>query len=187
VVRNSTARPGDLLVLTKPLGTGIIATALKADMAPEEVAAEAVRWMTTLNAEASAIMVECEAHACTDVTGFGLLGHAFEMARGSGVTTRLNRVQIPVMPGVYDLAGDGLVPAGCYRNRDHFEAYLDSSHARDSLLLPFFDPQTSGGLLIALSPESAEKFLNLARDRGCFAACIGDVDYLRERHVEFFP
>lgn len=186
IVRNSTARPGDLLVLTKPIGFGIIATAVKADMAPADVAAEAACWMTTLNAEACGIMLECEAHACTDITGFGLIGHASEMARGAGVTIRLKRDRVPVMTGVAALIRNGLVPAGCYRNREHFSECIARCQCNDDELLPFFDPQTSGGLLIALSPQGAELFQKLAKDKNCFAAPIGEVVGRQERDIEFY-
>jgi selenide,water dikinase len=184
VVRNSTARPGDVLILTKPLGTGIVATAVKADMASDAVADEAIRWMTALNAAASAIMVECGASAATDVTGFGLVGHASEMARGAGVTFRLQRAAVPVMAGVRALAADGLVPAGCYRNRDFYGRYLAGGAVADDDLLPLFDPQTSGGLLVAVAAESAGRFLQLAAARGCFAVTIGEVLAPRESSVE---
>ena len=186
IVRNSTARPGDLLVLTKPIGFGIIATAVKADMVSADLAAEAVRWMTTLNAKAAGIMLECEAHACTDVSGFGLVGHACEMARGAGVTIRLERDRIPVMSGIAALIRDGLVPAGCYRNRDHFSDYVAHCRAKDDEFLPFFDPQTSGGLLVALSPQNTELFLKLAKEKNSFAVRIGEVVGRRESCIEFF-
>jgi len=192
IIRNSTARPGDLLVLTKPLGFGIIATAIKAEMAPADIVAEAIAWMTMLNAEVAGIMLECEAHACTDVTGFGLIGHACEMARGAGVTIRLEGDRVPIMAGVAALVRDGLVPAGCYRNRDYFSEFvafphsaLDTPHLLVDDLLPLFDPQTSGGLLIALSPQSAKRFLQLAAEKGCFAVRIGKVVDRRERPLEF--
>ncbi len=187
IVRNSTARPGDLLILTKPLGFGIIATAVKAEMAPADVAAEAVAWMTMLNAVAAGIMLECAANACTDVTGFGLIGHACEMARGAGVTIRLERERIPVMAGVAALVRDGLVPAGCYRNRDYFSELVTWGERMflEDDLLPLFDPQTSGGLLIALSPQSAERFLQLTAKKNCFAVRIGEVVGRRERLIEF--
>jgi selenide, water dikinase len=173
IVRNSTARPGDRLILTKPLGTGIVTTAIKVDMAPEKVVSEATRWMTTLNAVAAEIMLACGANAATDVTGFGLMGHAVEMANGAGVTMRLERRQVPVMAGVKELVADGLVPAGCYRNRDHYAPLATGAMIDD--LLPLFDPQTSGGLLIALDVASAERFLSMAAERGCFAVAVGDV------------
>jgi selenide, water dikinase len=196
IVRNSTARPGDRLVLTKPLGTGIIATAIKAELAPPTVADEAERWMLTLNDKAAQIMADCGASACTDVTGFGLIGHAAEMARGAGVTCRVELGRVPVMAGVAELIGDGLVPAGCYRNRDYFagpppngpkwigDRTLMGLKGQGDHLLPLFDPQTSGGLLIALSPAATARFLDLAAGEGCFAACIGEVSNRREHFIE---
>jgi selenide,water dikinase len=196
IVRNSTALPGDRLVLTKPLGTGIIATAIKAGMASDGQIEEATGWMTRLNDVASEIMVACGADACTDVTGFGLIGHATEMAVGGGVTMRLFFDSVPVMGGVPGLIGDGMVPAGCYRNRDHYsgpdhlgpkgigDRTLRGLKGAGDRLLPLFDPQTSGGLLVALSPPAAEQFLKQAAERGCFAAMVGEVLDRREHLVE---
>lgn len=176
VIRNSTARPGDLLILTKPLGTGIISTAIKGEMAPRSVVEEAVRWMTTLNREAALLMCECNASAATDVTGFGLTGHATEMARGSRASIRLELESIPLMSGVNGLLADGMVPAGCYRNRDYFSTWLKSgSGVPPDSLLPLFDPQTSGGLLISLAPDDAGRFLSKSAERGLFARRIGSV------------
>lgn len=174
IVRNSTSRPGDQLILTKPLGTGIISTAIKGEMAPAGVIDEAVAWMTTLNREAAVLMVECRASAATDVTGFGLLGHAKEMARGAGVSFRLELEAIPLMAGVTGLVDDGMVPAGCYRNRDHYASSVASA-AHPDRLVPLYDPQTSGGLLIAFAPPDADRFLARARELGLFARRIGTV------------
>lgn len=195
IVRNSTARPGDLLILTKPLGVGIISTAIKAEMAADSLIDEACRWMATLNSAAARLMNECGASACTDVTGFGLIGHASEMARGAGVTMVLDFQSIPVISGVYDLMRDGLIPAGCYRNRDFYLQSLCDARTVTALspadtrsladeLLPLFDPQTSGGLLISLPPEAAERFLSLAGKNGCFATLIGEVAETRGHAVE---
>ena len=184
IVRNSTARPGDVLILTKPLGSGIISTAIKGEMAPQESLDAAVRWMTTLNAEAAQLMRECRASAATDVTGFGLIGHATEMARGADVTIRLDLSLIPLMPGVSDLLADGMVPAGCYRNRDHYFPLCDCSDLHEEALLPLFDPQTSGGLLIALSEEDGGRFLAEAGRRGIFARRIGEVWLQRGKLIE---
>ena len=184
IVRNSTAVPGDLLVLTKPLGTGIVSTAIKADMVTAETAAEAIGWMTMLNARAAAIMTECGATACTDVTGFGLIGHATEMAIGAGVTIRLRLDQVPVMTGVAGLIGDGLVPAGCYRNRDHYSPQLKAGAMPGEALIPLFDPQTSSGLLISLPPAAAEQFLAAAAEQKCYAVTVGEVLERREHPVE---
>jgi len=174
IVRNATARPGDRLILTKPLGTGIVATAIKADMAPAGTVAEAIRWMTLLNGAAAALMLDCGATACTDVTGFGLIGHASEMARGAGVTFRLFHADVPVIPGVAPLVADGLVPAGCYRNRDYYGAFV-ASHVDRDVLLPLFDPQTSGGLLVAVEAKASRCFLRIAAERGIFAVEVGEV------------
>lgn len=175
IVRNSTARPGDVLVLTKPLGTGIISTAIKGEMAPDETIREATRWMTTINREAALLMRECHASAATDVTGFGLIGHASEMALGAGVTIRLELAAIPIMAGVTGLVADGMVPAGCYRNRDYYFPRCTCSGISDERLLPLFDPQTSGGLLIAMDPANAHHFLTESANRGIFSMQIGEV------------
>jgi selenide,water dikinase len=174
VVRNSTARPGDRLILTKPIGTGIVSTAIKAELCSAEVEAEAVRWMTLLNDRASDLMLRCRATAATDVTGFGLAGHSLEMARGAGVTFRIVVAAVPLLPEVWDLINNGLVPAGCYRNRNHCAPHVAGNGA-DDRFLPLFDPQTSGGLLIALAPDHAAEFLRLAADDGMFAVEIGEV------------
>jgi len=141
--------------------------------------------MTTLNRAAAELMLCCNASAATDVTGFGLIGHASEMARGAGATIRLDLSSIPLMPGVVDLVNDGMVPAGCYRNRDH---YLPSLHSAtpldDTALLPLFDPQTSGGLLIALSEDDAGRFLEEAGQEGVFARQIGCVQKFQTHLLE---
>jgi selenide,water dikinase len=183
IIRNSTARPGNLLILTKPLGTGIISTAIKGELATEESVAAAIRWMTTLNREAADLMRLCRACAATDVTGFGLIGHAAEMAQGAGVTIRLDHTEIPLMPGICELVADGMVPAGCYRNRDHYLPLLDISAACDpAALLPLCDPQTSGGLLISFEAEDARRFMAEADRAGIFARRIGSV-LTRQTHA----
>jgi len=174
IIRNSTAQTGDVLILTKPLGTGIIATAIKGGMATDTSVATAINWMTTLNRDAAALMLQFPVHACTDVTGFGLIGHSCEMARGAGVTICLDRHAIPLMDGVLPLIADGMVPAGCYRNRDCYLPQVAAELPADALL-PLFDPQTSGGLLISLTPDDAGAYLTRARDEGIFACVIGRV------------
>ncbi|GCF85281.1 selenide, water dikinase [Geobacter sp. SVR] len=183
IIRNSTARPGDVLVLTKPLGTGIIATAIKAELAPEAAVAEAAGWMTTLNRQATELMRECRASAATDVTGFGLIGHAVEMASGAGVTFRLELAAVPLMHSVAELMMDGMVPAGCYRNRDHYGPSVNVESGLEELL-PLFDPQTSGGMLIALAPEQAGHFMRQAAERGIFAREIGTVLPAQQHVIE---
>jgi len=174
LVRNCTSRPGDLLVLTKPLGTGIVSTAIKAQMVAPALEAEAIRWMTLLNAAAAGLMVELGASSATDVTGFGFIGHACEMALGAQLSFRIELARVPVMAGVADLVQDGLIPAGCYRNREHYAHHV--SGIGGDPLLPLFDPQTSGGLLIALPPQAAAEFLARSADAGAFAVCLGEVE-----------
>ena len=153
-------------------------------MATADVIAEAVRWMTTLNRSAAELMVACHASAATDVTGFGLIGHSSEMARGAGVSIRLHVSDIPLMHGVTELAADGLLPAGCYRNRDHYLPLISGDNRDNDALLPLFDPQTSGGMLIALSPEDAAHFQALAADQGLYAREIGVVNEHRGGLIE---
>jgi selenide,water dikinase len=185
IVRNSTSRPGDLLILTKPLGTGIISTAIKGEMASEGAVEEAIRWMTTINRQAAELMCRCNASAATDVTGFGLIGHASEMARGAGVTMELHLSSIPLIFSVPELVADGMAPAGCYRNRDHYLPFvLPASLPDEAELLPLFDPQTSGGMLISLSQDDAGRFLDEAGRIGLFARRIGRVLPLRTHPLE---
>ncbi|MCB0115293.1 MAG: selenide, water dikinase SelD [Caldilineaceae bacterium] len=153
------ARPGDVLFLTKPLGVGLVTTALKADLAPEASIAEAVTSMARLNRAASVAMRRVHAHAATDITGFSLLGHGYEMAEASGVALRFFVDALPFVNGVIALADEWLFPAGAYANEAAYATHVrfaDSiSPAMRSLL---FTPETSGGLLIAMAPASATDF-----------------------------
>ena len=160
VLTNSNAQPGDLLILTKPLGVGIITTGAKADMAEPEVLERVYRQMATLNKTARDIMVQYPVHSCTDVTGFGLLGHSYEMAQGSGCTLHIRAHSVPYHEQALELAGMGLVPAGAYRNREYAQAGV-AVRGRISLALQdiLYDPQTSGGLLFALPEEYAQPCL----------------------------
>ena len=175
VLRNSTARPGDCLLLTKPLGSGILSTAVKGEMATVEQETEAVAWMSLLNRAAAELMLRYTPSACTDITGFGLIGHSCEMALGSGVTIRLYLDAVPLMQGVIDQVADGMVPAGCYRNRSYYLSRIDAGDCDPERLLPLFDPQTSGGLLIALQPGAAALFQAEAAENSIFCVLIGDV------------
>lgn len=177
IITNCGARPGDKLVLTKPLGTGILATALKAELVGKETEKLIGYWMALLSRDAAEAMVEVGAHACTDITGFGLLGHCLELAQGSHVDVILHTQEIPVFPQVLDFAAMGLVPAGAYRNRHHARGKVKFapgvSEAWQDLL---FDPQTSGGLLIAVPPDKATELLTRLHNRGVeVARVIGEV------------
>ena len=177
IVRNSTARAGDVLVLTKAVGTGVITTAAKADVAPAAVLAGAVESMRTLNRAAAEAMVSVGAHAATDVTGYGLLGHLAEMMRGSGTTARVSARSVPALPGALELIAAGHVPGGTLRNLRDLEPQVrwadDVPEERRTLLA---DAQTSGGLLIAVARESVGDLLDALVDQGPAAAVvIGEV------------
>ena len=154
VVRNQGMRPGDMLVLTTPLGTGIVSTAIKARMASPEDGEMLWQVMATLNARASEAMQEVGATACTDVTGFGFVGHLSEMAQGSNVSVEVAAGALPVMESALDYAESGLLPGGLHKNRAFYGPIVDVTEGvRQALVDVMFDPQTSGGLLIAV-PES---------------------------------
>ena len=177
VLRNVGARPGDALVLTKPIGTGVLTTAAKADLLEPEQYDRLVRSMAQLNAKAAEAMLQCrEIHACTDVTGFGLLGHADEMASGSGVTIRIYSRRLPLLPGALELAEMGIIPAGAYRNRDYVMPRLSvGENVPQARLDLISDPQTSGGLLIALPMEEAGALVDALRADCPDSAIVGTV------------
>ena len=156
VLTNAGARPGDVLLLTKPIGIGVLTTAQKAEMLSPEGQALAERLMTTLNKSARDAMVRYRVHACPDVTGFGLLGHSFEMAQGSGVELELNVDAIDLIPEALEFARMGLLPAGMYRNRTFAEPGVDAGVIELCKQDLLYDPQTAGGLLMAVDPADAE-------------------------------
>jgi len=171
VIRNVGVQPGDALVLTKPLGTGIVSTALKQRKAPASAVRDAVRSMITLNATASIVMRAFPVHACSDVTGFGLLGHAHEMASGSDVTLVFESAQLPLLAGAVRLAEQGYVTGGSRRNRDYLGGKVEVKESvRAGLVEVAFDPQTSGGLLIALPRPKAPKLVEALHKKGVNAA-----------------
>lgn len=189
IVRNAGARAGDLLVLTKPIGIGIITTAIKAQAADEAVVERALRVMTTLNRAASEAMLAVEAHGATDVTGFGLLGHLAEIVRASGVGARVWSRRVPLIEGTRELAERGLIPGGSRRNLDSVAPlvrWAPGMSELDQLILA--DAQTSGGLLIAVAPERADELVARLRAGGALAAAVvgevtaevGTIDVLDE-------
>ncbi len=176
IITNAGAQPGDVLVLTKPLGTGILATALKRDRIDTNDMQHAIKWMTTLNDKASRAMLAAGAHAATDITGFGLLGHAGEIARASGVRLLIDSEAVPVMPLVADLIREGTIPGGTRDNEAlhaGFTTFDRSVSAQTRTVLS--DAQTSGGLLIAVPRENAAALLHTLRDAGALDATIGEV------------
>lgn len=176
VLTNSGAQPGDVLLLTKPLGIGIITTAAKAGLAEKALTERIYRQMAALNRAARDVMVKYPVHSCTDVTGFALLGHSFEMAQGSGVTVHIQTENVPFHKEAWAFADMGLVPSGAYRNRDYAEAgvRLTREIARPMQDI-LYDPQTSGGLLIALPEEDAAQCLDELRQSVPQAAAVGYV------------
>ena len=177
VLTNAGARPGDRLILTKSLGTGIIATAMKARAASPEAEAQAVAVMTALNRPAAECLEGFAVHAVTDITGFGLLGHALEMATASRVALTLFASRVPVMSAAREYAAMGLVPAGTFANRNFCAKSLKIAPGLAAVTLDLLcDAQTNGGLLIAVAGEQAEKLLACLHDRGVTAATmIGEV------------
>ena len=179
VLTNSGAKPGDVLLLTKPLGIGILTTAAKVGMATAENMARAVTLMTTLNRGARDVMVKYRVHACTDVTGFSLLGHSLEMAQGSGVEIHLNIHAIDLIPEAVELARMGVLPEGMYRNRSFAEPYVDPGAVELARQDVLYDPQTSGGLLIAADPGDADALYEELRKTVPSAQRIGTVTAYR--------
>ena len=167
IIRNVGVQEGDTLILTKPLGTGIIATALKKGKASKESVDEAVTSMTTLNAVASTVMRNYPVHACSDVTGFGILGHALGMASGSVVTLIIESTKMPLLRGAPRLAEKGYITGGGKRNREYLENKITIEKSlREGLVEVALDPQTSGGLLIAVAKRHADKLLDDLRAVG---------------------
>ncbi len=173
IVRNVGARAGDALVLTKPLGTGMLMTAFKRDRLAAEHYAAAVRSMSALNAEAARAMLRFEVHAATDITGFGLAGHAVKMADGSGVTLRVDESDLPLLPGALESCRAGMIPGGGRRNREFFGPRVRiAEEVAAEMAEVAFDPQTSGGLLIALPERDALALLAALQAAGIVEAEI---------------
>jgi selenide, water dikinase len=173
VLTNTGARVGDRIILTKPLGTGIINTAQKGGMADSKVVQRAIEIMTELNRKAAEVMKQFTVHACTDVTGFGLLGHLCEMLGDGKVGIKVSLDAVPILPKAEEYAAMGLVPGGAHRNRDFYKPKVEGAKACSSALLDLlYDPQTSGGLLIAVAAEDAAGLLHSLQKVEVKDACI---------------
>ena len=185
LVKNDGAKPGDILVLTKPIGTGIIATAIKKGMASEDIIQTAVDTMSTLNDVASKLMIELKIKAATDITGFGLLGHLSEICKASKVTAEIDYNLLPLLPGTLELANDGIIPGGTKRNLSYAESFTQFQEDRTDIeKLITSDAQTSGGLLISISPEKTESFLQLFNKQSSIKAFkIGKITEKREKAI----
>ena len=185
IVTNKSATPGDVLVLTKPLGTGIIATAIKKGVVKNDVIRTAVESMSALNDLASKIMVELGVKTATDVSGFGLLGHLNEICEASKVSAEIKYDDLPLLPEVNKLASDGIIPGGTKRNlsfAESFTQFLEDQTKIEKLITS--DAQTSGGLLISISPEKTESFLQLFNEQSSIKAReIGKITKQREKAI----
>ncbi|MBP1157286.1 MULTISPECIES: selenide, water dikinase SelD [unclassified Paenibacillus] len=181
---NAGAKPGDKLILTKPIGVGILTTSIKKDQLTEEEVKRVTRVMTTLNKTAAETMEPFDVHACTDVTGFGLLGHASEMAKGSGVGIRIFKSLVPVLPRVRELAEAGFVPGGTKNNYAHLEGSVTFSEELDQIdQWILCDAVTSGGLLISVEPTQGDTLLDKLRGAGVEAQLIGEVTAEQAGHI----
>jgi len=177
VLAKKNLKPGDCLVLTKPLGTGIVNTAIKAAMSSEQLTRKVTRLMAMLNRDAARIMADFDISACTDVTGFGLLGHLAEMVKGSGCSATVDSGQVPVIREAEEFAAMGLIPAGAYKNREFSEQMITFAETVPRTLQDLlFDPQTSGGLMISVSDVQCNDLISALKEGGIAdAARIGDV------------
>ena len=173
---NSRAKEGDAVILTKPIGTGIISTAIKGGLASEDQVKQAVKTMSTLNKYAALIAKEFHVHACTDVTGFGLGGHLIEVAKGAGLRIEIYTEKIGVLDGVMEYAAMGLLPAGAHKNKSFFAPHIcvakETDRVRSDLM---FDPQTSGGLLLFMAEDQAVQCVDIMKKNGIPAKLIGRV------------
>ena len=173
---NKGAQEGDVLLLTKPLGSGILNTAAKVDLLTPEILREAIDWMRMLNRKAAELAYDLPLSAVTDITGFGFLGHLCEMAQGSGKNVQIDSCKIPVMNGARAMAEMGMIPAGAYRNREHISQWVDIEPSVPLWLQDVLvDPQTSGGLLLSLPPQAAAELQKRYQAAGVFYANVGQV------------
>lgn len=188
ILKNYGCLPGDVLILTKQIGSGVINTAIKAEMASEAAVKEAVRVMTSLNKKAREIFDHFPVHACTDITGFGLLGHCVEMAEASDVTFELNVKNIAYMEGAAEYAKMGLIPAGAYRNREYFIGKADCGKTEEFYVDLLCDPQTSGGLLVSVDPDYEEELMKAFRrsDMDTKVSVIGRVAEMSGSRIRLY-
>ena len=186
IYKNYGCQPGDVLVLTKQIGSGVINTAVKAQMASESAAQEAALVMASLNRKAKETVENYTVHACTDVTGFGLLGHCTEMAQASDVTLEIYPEQIAYLEEAADYARMGLVPAGAYKNREFAAPYLDAGDAEEVYLDLLSDPQTSGGLLVSVPEEELDALMKDFAESGIETkvSVIGRVKVRQEKLIQ---
>jgi selenide,water dikinase len=176
VLTKGGARPGDKLLLTKPIGTGIISTAVKGGVASDQVIKAVAQSMAALNKTASEVMLQVGVNACTDITGFGLLGHACEMIQDSRIGFRIHSASVPIFPETIEFARMGMIPGGTNRNKEFRSKMVDSSGIGEVMLDILFDPQTSGGLFVSVSADKASLLLARLKEASVTdAAIVGEV------------
>lgn len=179
VLKNCGSKEGEVLILTKPIGTGVINAAIKGGIASEKAYENAVNVMSTLNKYAGEIITKYEISACTDITGFGLMGHAYEMAKGSNMTFKLNKESIPIIEEAKEYASMGIVPAGTYKNKGYLKGNYELIDVKPYLEDIIFDPQTSGGLLFSCKKEDADEILKELNMLPIKSTIVGEVlDYM---------
>ena len=185
IFKNYGSNPGDILILTKQIGSGIINTAIKAEMAEDYMIDEVVKVMTSLNKKAKEVVENYSISACTDITGFGLVGHAMEMASSSNVTFEIDVEKVPYIQGSLDMAKMGLVPAGTYNNKDYISKDILSENIEECYIDLLYDPQTSGGLLISLPENEVENILKDFEDKNMDTkvSVIGSVVERKEKSI----
>lgn len=177
VITNAGLKPGEKLVLTKPLGTGIIVAGQRLDMVPNSAYLEALKWMKTLNAEGCKIMQQYSVTGATDITGFGLLGHALKMAKASKVNLNIHSKSIPYINNTYSLVDDGCIPGAAFRNLEYIEKYVNFQNVDYNLKMILTDAQTSGGLLMGVKPSIADDVVNELKNKGLrYSSIIGNVE-----------
>ncbi|CAM2845218.1 selenide, water dikinase SelD [Hathewaya histolytica] len=183
ILKNYGSRPGDILILTKPLGTGILNTAIKAGLASDDAYNKAVKVMSTLNKYSAEIITKYEISACTDITGFGIMGHCYEMAEGSNVTLKIYSSKLPYIEEAEEYAKMGLVPAGAYSNRNYLEGKYEIRRSQSWIDDLLFDPQTSGGLLVSCSMDEGEKIIKELNTLDIKSSIIGEVTELKDKYI----
>ncbi|SHG88800.1 selenophosphate synthase [Tepidibacter thalassicus DSM 15285] len=184
VLSNSTAKEGDVLIITKPIGLGIINTAIKAGIADKNIEDEAIKIMAHLNKYAAKAFDEIKVNSVTDITGFGLLGHALEMAKASNVSIEIDSKNIPIMDSALEFANMGIIPAGMYRNRDYISRDVYYEGVKSSVMDILYDPQTSGGLLISVDADKGEELVkSIMKNKGLEAKIIGKVINKGEKYI----
>ena len=185
ILKNYGAKPEDVLILTKQIGSGIVNTAIKADMASSLIIDEVVTVMTSLNKKAKEVIENYNVTSCTDITGFGLIGHGIEMAEGSNVTFEINVKDVPIIENVIEYAQMGLVPGGAYKNMNYFKGKVEYNNAEEAYIDLFFDPQTSGGLLFSVSESEAQNIIEDMKAIGMDTkfAIIGKVVEKKEKYI----